>query len=152
MNEINYNNIINRLINSEDDVWFIRAERSNAVHISINDETACHNVARNVYYISQKPPAYNNSPQRFIDSIVLQDKDLYICHRCLWCLYLSQYNVDRKYVVLWRCNFTTCLKKRCIKNSKSPYNTFCTQHKKLIIKRLNTYFSNDVSNFIIKLL
>ena len=149
MDEINYNKIITSLINSNDDVWFIRAERSNSVHISINGETACHSVARNVYYISQQPPPYNNAPQRFIDSIVLQEKDLYMCHRCL---YSTKNIILGKYVVLWRCNFTTCSKKRCIKNSNSPYNTFCTQHTKLIIKKLNTYFSNDVSNFIVKML
>ena len=145
MNNETYQKIIDKL-KSDDDVWFIRNKTRREIHIAVNNETYCHNVARNVYYISQESPPYN---QHRFNLGETKDRDLFMCHTCLYC---SQHNYNRKYVVLWRCNFTTASKKRCSKNTHSPYNTFCVQHSNLVVKCLNKYFSNDVSKFIIKYL
>lgn len=145
MDNETYDKIIDKL-KSGNDIWFIRTKKSRELHISINNETYCSNVAKNVYYISQKSPPYNQHRFNIGEN---EDRDLFMCHTCLYC---SQHNYNRKYVVLWRCNFTTALKKRCSKNSNSPYNTFCVQHLNLVVKRLNKYFSNDVSKIIVKLL
>ena len=138
MNNLEYR-IINKLINSKDDVWFIfiKYKKDTIVHISINNETSCHSVTRNIYNISKKPP---------YSQISSSENELKICYICLYSI-----DTPKHYVVSWRCNCITTSNKRCVKNTGSAYENFCIQHKNILLKKLNLYFSNDVSNHILTL-
>ena len=93
---------------------------------------------QNIYNISKKPPSYTQISSS-------ENEHINICYICLYSI-----NMPKHYVVS-RCNCITISNKRCVKNTWSAYEKFCIQHKNILLKKLNVYFSNDVSNHILTL-
>jgi len=134
---------VEELSRLDDDVWYIKSESGNIIHIAINGETFC----------CQSLTAYWERTITNIDNI---------CQQCVFITgYLSHTGTPYKsYQISWRCTAIVVKKgkckkvKRCSNCSKGPYESFCTIHSKCFLKYINKYISvsPDVSKLIYKLL
>lgn len=150
------------------DIFYIKSVSASQWHISIDGITFCKWGAQKVttHMKNFQFEHFQNENKENENGSIYTLSICFNCVRKAYSLCSKESKIDFKnfdnnlnydiYDVTWRCNYIISKNKkpcRCSKETKSSYNTFCTQHNVCILKRLIKYIKTEsLCNLIINLL